>query len=276
MSRRTTAVAGLSLMLIAACGSTSKQAATQAHPTPRPDAKQAVLASLQKTTGGSFMADMSISATFKATGPQAAQLHALEGQAIDFTMKMSAESKQRIELTVDTTVSGRPVKAEVVQYDGTLYVSSNGGTSYKVVPTTGGAANQYDSDNGLAYLQSVATVTDEGAGTADGVAVERYSAQLDGSKVIALIRGALASVPSSAMTKLYNSLTFKAGSLEVTIDHQGHVVTEHGPIDASMDLGAVSASLAGTHVDIHELLDGHFHDYGSAVTVSRPAVIASS
>jgi hypothetical protein len=68
--------------------------------------------------------------------------------------------------------------------------------------------------------------------------------------------------------------TSKGGALQVTIDHQGRVVTESGPIDASVDLGSFGASLAGTRMNIHEVVDGHFHDYGSAVTVTRPAAAA--
>jgi hypothetical protein len=268
---RTSILALPSLLLIAACGASApaaKQAQTSA------DARQVLLASVQKSTGTSFLADMTINVSLTATGPAATSLSALAGKAIAVTMHMSAESQQRIRLTVDEAVAGAPVSVVAVRYDGTTYVSSDGGTTFKVAPSTGALPDQYASDNALSYLQSVAAVTDEGANTADGVAVERYSAQLDGTKVLALIRAGMSSSQTPAMQQLFSSMTFKGGALQVTIDQQGRVVTESGPIDASVDLGSFGASLAGTRMNIHEVVDGHFHDYGSAVTVTRPAAAA--
>ncbi len=263
--------------LLAACGSASGPVATQAQPTARPDPRQAVLASVAKTSATSFLADMTVSVTVTATGGAASSLGALGGQAFTGTMQMSEESPRRMRLRIDATAAARSARAVAVLYDGTLYISSNGGATFTSRPLSTAVTDQFASTNTLSYIQSVATVTDEGPGTADGVAVERYSAKVDGAKVLTLIQTELGSVPSAAQT-LFKSISFDGGALEVTIDHQGRIVTEHGPIDASVDLSTLGASLAGTRLTIHEVIDGHFHDYGSAVTVTRPnaTAVASS
>ena len=252
------------LVLVAACGGASAPVAKQAQPTPHLDPRQAVLASVAKTSGSSFLADMSLSISMTATGPGASYFAQLQGQAISATLHVSAENEQRMRLTFAATAAGKTSNGVGVLYDGTAYTSSDNGATYKAQSLSGGLSDQIASTNTLSYLQSVGTVTDEGPGTADGVSVERYSAQLDGAKVLKLVQAELGTAQStSSAQKLVSGLTFKAGALEVTIDHQGRVVTEHGPIDASVDLGAFGASLAGTLMTIHEVIDGHFHDYGS-------------
>jgi hypothetical protein len=272
VKRRTSILAVPGLLLLAACGSAAAPVAKQAQVTPRPDARQVVLASVEKTSSSSFLGDMSVSATISATGPNAALLSPLQGHAITATMQGSFENQQRMRLTIEAAIAGKTTKAVAVVYDGTAYISSDGGATYKAQPLTGVAADQFASTNTLSYLQSVGTVTDEGPSTADGVAVERYSAQLDAAKVLKLIQDALgSSAQAQTFQEMVKGMTFKGGALEVTIDHQGHIVTEHGPIDATVDLSAFGASLAGTKLSIHEVVDGHFHDYGSAVVVTPPA-----
>ncbi len=277
VNRRFAVLVVPSLVLLASCSSAASPAA--AHPTPSAGARQAVLASVQKSAGSSFLADMSIAESFTSTGGGVGKgVKSLPGQSLTFSVHMSAENSQRIRLTIQAGSALPQLNSVAVIYDGTLYVSSDGGTTFRVVSTTGATPDQYASDNALAYLQSVAAVTDDGPGTADGVAVERYSAQLDGTKLLALVRSGLSSVhaPKPLLQELFNSLTFKSGTLHVALDHQGRIVSESGPLDVTADLSALGPSLAGTHIDIHEVIDAHFHDYGSAVTVTKPAAFAAS
>jgi hypothetical protein len=275
MNRRATLLALPSLVLLAGCSSPGSPAA--AHPTASAGARQALLASVQKSAGSSFLADMTVAESFTSTGDGRSKgIKSLAGRSLAFSVHMSAENSNRIRLTVQAGSALPQLDAVAVTYDGTLYVSSDGGTTFKVVPAAGAAPDQYAADNALAYLQAVGSVTDEGPGTADGVAVERYSAQLDGTKLLALVRSALSSVHTPIVQELLNSITFRSGTLAVTLDHQGRIVSESGPLDVTADLSAFGAALAGTTLHIHEVIDAHFHDYGSAVTVTKPAVIASS
>jgi hypothetical protein len=260
-------------IVVAACGGSPNAKRTGAAAASSvPSAKEAVLASMLKTTSRSFVADMTVVESLTATGQGAAQLGALAAQPITLSVQMSAESQRRLRVTVSATVGGRPVKAIAVLYDGSLYESTDGGTSFKVIHTTGALPSQFASDNALAYLQSLASVADQGPGTADGVPVERYAAQLDPAKVVALLKSALSSVPNPLTQQLFSSMTFSGAAMEVTVDQQGRLVTEHGPIDVSVDLSGLSPKLAGTHMAVHETVDAHFHDYGAAITVSKPAL----
>jgi hypothetical protein len=260
------------LGLLVACGGATSSPA----PTAKPSATRVVLASLEKTTSTSFRADMTVAEAITVTGPGASQLQglgSLAGQTVNLTGSMAAESSQRMRVHMTATVANTPIDVESVLYDGTAYVSTDGGSTFRSVGTSGALPPQVSSENALSYLESVGSATDEGAGTADGVAVERYSATLDQSKMLNLMQSALGSLPAQAQQFL-KAMTIKDDSIEVTIDHQGRLVTESGPIDVTMDLGALQPSMAGTTMNIHETIDAHFHDYGSSVTVTKPSVTA--
>jgi hypothetical protein len=261
----------LGLLVVACGGAPASTRTTAAAPS---SATRVVLASLQKTTSSSFRADMTATEALTATGPNAAALGGMTGSGpVTVVMTMAAENAQRMSMRMTTSVVGRAVDIVSVLYDGTAYTSSDGGATFKVVGTASNLYTEYGSDNALAYLQSVGSASDEGPGTADGVAVERYSATLDSAKVAAMMQSAAASLPSQTQQFL-KSIVISDATIQVSIDQQGRVVTESGPIDLSIDLGALMPSQAGTRMSIHDTMDAHFHDYGSAVTVTKPSVAA--
>lgn len=272
VNRRTVVLFVPVMLVVAACGGSSNP--TAGTTTSKPSAKQVLLTSVQRTTSQSFLADMSVVETITATGPAAAQFGALGGQPTTVSLKMSAQSAQRMRMAMTATIAGRPLNTVAVLYDGALYESSDGGATFKVMDTAGALPKQLASNNPLSYLQSVGSVMDVGPGTADGVAVERYSAQLDPAKVLALMKSAVSSVQSAQAQQLFSGMKFSAGTIQGTVDHQGRLVTENGAIDVSIDLGALSPSMAGTRMAIHETVDAHFHDYGKAVTVTKPPLTA--
>jgi hypothetical protein len=267
-------LAPVAALLAAGCGTSPSSRSGSATPGSATTARAVLLASVERTASQSFVADMTTAESFTVTGSGAAQFRGFGQQPTTFAIHMVAENQQRVRLTISGAVAGRSFTTVAVTYDGALYVSTDGAT-FKVVPTTGTTPAGFASDNALAYLQSVGSVTDEGPATADGVAVERYSAQLDSAKIVAMMKAALSSVQLPQLQSLFNNLTFSGGALQVTIDHQGRLVTENGPIDVAVDLGSFGAGMAGTRMTIHETVDAHYHDYGAAVTVSRPPVIAS-
>lgn len=273
MNRRTiVAAVAPAVIILAGCGGGVPSASGTTSSRASADPHTAVLQSLQKTTSQSFLADMTLTESMSATGPNAAKLGALAGQTITMTAKMEAESHQRLRMTLDSVVAGRAIHVIAVAYDGVVYVSSDGGTTYRTVNT--GISNPYASENALSYLEAVGTVTDNGAGTADGVSVERYTAQLDGAKALALIKGALTGTQNQQIQQIFNSVTFDSGSMEVAIDQQGRLVSESGPLAMSVDLGGYQSSLAGTILHVRETVDAHFHDYGTPVTITKPSAAA--
>ena len=234
---------------------------------------KAVIASAEKTQSTSFRADMTAVASMTATGPASARLQGVLGQTVTFNVAMAAESRQRLQLRVTGTVGGKPLNVVAVLYDGTSYLSTDGGGTFRTPATSGTFPAEYSADNALAYLQAVGSATDEGPGNADGVAVERYAARLDGSKIMALMQSAAASLPAGAQ-KLFKNMSISGDTLDVTIDGQGHLVTLNGPIAVGVDLGGVQAGESLSQLTIHQTIDAHFHDYGAGITVTKPTVAA--
>lgn len=176
--------------------------------------------------------------------------------------------------TMGTTVLGTAITVNTTMYDGTVYVSTDGGATYKSAPT-GQASSQYGPASALQYLEAVGTVTDVGPASAGGVAVERYEAQLDPAKATSTLRSALAGA-SSSLSHVLGALQFTSGSIGVGIDHQGRLVAEDGSIDMTVDLGAVQPSLQGQTMAATVKLNAHFYDYGAHIVVTKPTDVTGT
>jgi hypothetical protein len=118
-------------------------------------------------------------------------------------------------------------------------------------------------------------VTDEGPATADGVAVERYHAQIDPANVTGQLKSAIAGAAPS-LQQIANAMQFTDGSIDAGIDHQGRLVVENGSFNVKVDMGAVKPSLQGSTLQAHLTLDTHFYDYGAKIVVTKPANITGS
>jgi len=103
------------------------------------------------------------------------------------------------------------------------------------------------------------------------VSVERYHAVLDSTKMTALMKSVIATLGSAAFQAMLSTVRFTGGSLDATLNHAGQLVTEAGAFDITMDPGALGSSLQGSTILIHAVINGHFHDYGAAITVTPPS-----
>jgi hypothetical protein len=239
------------------------------------DAKSILLASVHLTTSQTFHADVTVSETLAASGSQAGQLGGA-GQTVDLTMRLSVENPKRVSVDMTATFAGRPLHIESVVYDGALYVSTDAGATFKSLPVGALPTSEYGTGSAVQYLESVGTVTDAGAGTADGVAVEKYHATFDPAKVLDTIRSALKALQSSSFQGILQHITLSGGSIDATVDHSGRLVSEDGSIDAGIDMSSVSAALRGTTLSVHAAFHGHFRDYGTAITVPPPAHVTGT
>jgi hypothetical protein len=265
---------GRTLMLIgtatvvAACGGQSS------HPSSKVEPREVVLTAVQRTTESSFRFDLQEHETFAATGPGAGSFSSLAGKDVTIQMHADAQNASRVRATVTAGVAGKEFSALSVVYDGTAYLSTDGGALYHaiVVPSS---VNQLGAGTALQYLKSIGTVTDEGPGTSHGEEVERYHAAFDPQKLTSVMQSLIGSLGGSAQS-LAGALNFTGGSVEVTVDSTGHLMTEDGTLNMTLDLGAVSQQLQGTTLTVGATVHGYFYDYGASITVTKPTNITAS
>jgi hypothetical protein len=254
--------------VLAACGANSGASHV--------DARAVLLSAAGRVTTTSFHADVTANAKLNVTGPGAAQLGALNGQTLAFSIKLDIQNKQRAHAEVGVTAAGHAFNAIAVLYDSAAYVSTDGGQSFKGVPIGSLPSSSFGPESALQYLESAGTVTDNGPGTADGVAVENYHATLDSAKITGLIKNALSGLNSGALSQVLSSVKFTGGHLDASVDHAGHIVADSCAFNASMDFGPLDPSLKGTTMTFAETAAGHFRDYGSPITVTRPTNITGT
>ncbi|HEY6377896.1 MAG TPA: hypothetical protein VI316_01825, partial [Candidatus Dormibacteraeota bacterium] len=217
------------------------------------------------------------------------------------------ESAGRQRLTVTIKLATQTHTATVVNYDGQVFYSVDGGGF-----AAGQAPKQLGAGLGAAlsqpakYLDSLPGFEDKGPAEQDGVSVERYNATIDQSLVGKLIAGALAG--TSAQSKAAGGAQFAAllqGLLQqlVHIDSgtaDVYVRAGDGRLDRAtvvtaltIDLAKAGAILGGlqalspagkgagpaaapalpggqVHLDLS--LTTHLYDYGAPITVARPTV----
>jgi len=221
-------------------------------------AQRVVLDSVQKTTAQSFDADLTFHDTTSGVSGQAPT-------TVTLPIEVQAESAAREKTTVSGTVAGTPVNVVAITYDGTAYESTNGGSTFQTEPAS--SISQYSIQTVLQLLQSVGSVTDEGSGTADGVAVEQYHAVIDPSKIQSELQS-LSPVVSTQVRNILSAVTISGATADVTIDSSGRIVTLDATLTASVDGSALGLSGNPT---VHETWSGQFFNYGADIVVQPPS-----
>ena len=244
--------------------------------TQEPAPRDVLLTAAHRASTESLRMAVTANETFSASGPAAGQFAALSGQPITIDFQIGVQNRQRSSGVVTVTAGGRSVGILTVLYDGTAFLSKDNGLSFQTLPLSGQVSSQYGPDSALQYLQSVSTVTDNGPASVDGVAVERYHAQLDGAKITDVIKSGLSRLKGAFFQRVSSAIRFTGGTLDASIDHSGHLVHDDGFFDAAMDLTAVDPSLSGTTMTIHGAFDGRFFDYGAPITVERPGNVTGA
>ena len=221
-------------------------------------AQRVVLDSVQETMAQSFDATFSFSET-TSYGPY--------GQApttVTLPIDIQAESSAREQTTVIGTVAGTPVDVVAISYDGSAYESTDGGGTFQAEPLS--SVSQYGIQNELQLLRSVGSVSDEGAGTAGGVAVEKYHAIVNPSKIQRELTSLLPEVSTPARDVL-SAVTISGATVDVTLDSSGRIVTLNAALTASVDGSALGLSGNPT---VHETWSGHIFNYGADIVVQPP------
>jgi hypothetical protein len=263
MRVRNIALLGAALVL-AACGGSTQ------HQSPQ----QILLAAARNASGTSLRVDMSLSEAFNISGPAAGDFTQLSAQPLTMSGHFAAANATRVTGSLTIAFAGHTESVDVIVANGTAYVSSNGGVTYSTESSSQIPASDNGVNSALQYLNSVGSVTDEGPGSADGVSGEKYHATFDAHKLTQVLQSIFASINSQLATELANAFTLKGGAIDVLIDGSGHLVTESGYFDVSVDLGSVSPQLSGNTMSVHASLNAHLYDYGASITVTPPATAA--
>ena len=269
MRSRPLAVATLlSAFLAAACGSSGTGSSHLGSRSPR----EIVLSAVTLTEAQPFRMDGTIEETFSGS---AALSSALAGASVTLNMHHDVQSSTRSSGTIGFTgAADTPVTVNVIVYDGATYVSTDGGATYRSAPVSA-ATSQYSPASVLQYLQTVGTVTDEGAARAQNIDVERYHAQLDPSKVTSIVKAAIGGAAPS-LQPFVNAMQFTSGSIDVGIDHQGRLIAQTASFGLTVDLGAFNSSLHGQTAQVSETLNAHFYDYGAHIVVTKPTNVTGA
>jgi hypothetical protein len=239
-----------SLVVVAACGGSSGNARAQ------------LLASVQKTTSQSF--DAALTVTENITGLSQGAV------TVSLPIQIQVASPQVEEATIDAMVEGQSVDVVAIEYDGTAYLSTDGGSTFQTEPGLS-SVSEYSAETELQYLQAAGTVTDEGSSTAYGETVENYSATLDPAKLMTALQPELQSLGSELGTELQDLLsavTISSASVDAALDSSGRIVTLNATIDMTID--GSSLGLPGT-MSIAETAAGHYYDYGAEITITPPS-----
>jgi hypothetical protein len=274
MNHRRLAVSFLAALGVAGCGAGAGGGSGTSPASGATDPKQILLTAARLTTSQSVRADLTVRVSFYATGPPGSP--GLAEQSLTLTMQLDEQSPQRTRAVVSTTVAGRSVQAVVVLYDGALYTSTDGGHVFKTVPIGAVSPSEYGTESAVQYMQSVGAVTDTGSGVLDGVGVENYHADLDPAKSTAAIKSALAPFKSSLFSTVLNTIKFTDGTLDASVDQNGHVLSDGCRIAATMDLSALDPSLQGSTLHLAVTVGGDFHDYGTPIVVQRPVTVSGT
>ena len=238
------------LVAVAACGGSSG------------NARAVLLASVQKTTLQSF--DAEITVTEDITGLSQG------GMTVSLPIQIQFASSQVQEATIDAVVAGQPVDVVAIEYDGTAYLSTDGGSTFQTEPGLS-SVSEYSATTELLYLKAVGTVTNEGSGTAYGETVEHYSATLDPTKVMTALQPELQSLGSELGSDLQNVLSavsISSATVDTALDKLGRIVTSSVDVDMSID--GPSLGLPGT-LSVAETADVHYYNYGANITITPPS-----
>jgi hypothetical protein len=240
------------------------------------DIKSALVASIQQTDSVSMHADISMQESFSVTGPGGAMYTSLEGYEIGMTIHVDQESAQRAELQETVSAPGVNERIIAVLYDGTCYVSRDGGATYQTVSAGVANSHQVSPKTPLQFLNMVGNVTRVGDATLNDEAVTQYHADLDPVKVDAYFKSSLAAQHNALVDRVLNHIGVTDGSLDTWLDGSDNIVGDDGQLDAALDLGAFDRSEAGTTMHIGVSFRGSFTGYHSPVSVARPGDVTGS
>ncbi|GAC1570665.1 MAG: hypothetical protein NVS3B18_03110 [Candidatus Dormibacteria bacterium] len=209
------------------------------------------------------------------------------------SVKGRGEQESAKRQLVDAELAGGSEKTRVVNYDGSSYLSRDGGKTYigaSAGSITGGLNISPSQLSDVA--KNVTNVKDLGRRTVDGQDCEHLQAPVTQAQLAALLGGAGGSSGGGSASGqgadlIKQLVQIRRGVLDVDVRRSdGALIRGTGDLAVGFDLdrlaglfGAVGAGapsgIPGGSVSVEVSLDSHFSDYGAGIHVTKPAASPS-
>jgi hypothetical protein len=163
-----------------------------------------------------------------------------------------------------------------VQYDDTVYLSTDNGASYQTASIAQANAAQLTPESPLDFFTMLGDVTHTGAVEVNGLTAASYHAVIDPVKLGNYLKTNLASAHDPSLDKLADNIGVTDATVDAAIDPNGNLISETGVFDSAMDMGVVSPADQGSTLNMKEQINGAFSDYGAPISIAKPGHVTGA
>lgn len=238
--------------------------------------KTVLTAAVNHFEGTSARADITMTQSFTGTGPGGQDFGDVLGGDITFQVHIDQQSSTRSEMRETITAFGIKQTIIGVQYDNTVYLSTDNGASYQTASIDQANAAQLTPESPLAFFTMLGDVTHTGAVEVNGLTAASYHAVIDPVKLGNYLKTNLASAHDPSLDKLADNIGVTDATVDAAIDPNGNLISETGVFDTAMDMGAVSPADQGSTLNMKEQINGAFSDYGASISIAKPGHVTGA
>ena len=238
--------------------------------------KAVLTAAVNHFEGTSARADITMTQSFTGTGPGGQDFGDVLGGDITFQVHIDQQSSTRSEMRETITAFGFKQTIIGVQYDDTVYLSTDNGASYQTASIDQANAAQLTPESPLDFFRMLGDVTHTGAVEVNGLTAASYHAVIDPVKLSNYLKTNLASAHDPNLDKLADNIGVTDATVDAAIDPNGNLISETGVFDTAMDMGAVSPADQGSTLNMKEQINGAFSDYGASISIAKPGKVTGA
>ena len=239
------------------------------------DGKTVLAAAVNHFEGTSARADITMTQSYSATGPGGVEFGQLDGD-VTFQIHIDQQSATRSEMRETITTYGIKQVIIGVQYDDTIYLSTDNGASYQTTTIDRANAKQVSPQSPLAFFTMLGAVTHTGAVEVNGLTAASYHAVIDPVKLGNYLKQNVAGTNDPDLAKLADNVGITDASFDAAVDPNGNLISETGVFDTAMDMGALDPALQGSTMNMKEQVNGAFTDYGAAISIAKPGHVTGA
>ncbi|MBV8529098.1 MAG: hypothetical protein JOZ75_12350 [Candidatus Dormibacteraeota bacterium] len=239
------------------------------------DGKTVLTSAVNHFEGTSARADITMTQSYSATGPGGEEFGSLDGD-VTFQIHIDQQSATRSEMRETVTTYGVRQVIIGVQYDDTIYLSTDNGASYQTTTIDRANAKQVSPQSPLAFFTMLGDVTHTGAVEVNGLTAASYHAVIDPVKLGNYLKQDMAGTNDPDLAKLADNLGVTDASFDAAVDPNGNLISETGVFDTAMDMGVLDPSLQGASMNMKVQVNGAFSDYGAPISIAKPGHVTGA